>query len=116
VAAGVGYAWWATSFRPFTSATLTATFLGGLGALAVGSVLEPVPLGRPGVPERNRGRAAWLVLFLAAAGWELAAFLQHPRSEHPTLSFLANQVLGDHPIRTLAMAVWLAIGVRIARR
>ncbi len=111
-----GYAWWATSLRPFTSGALVATLAGGLVAVAAGSALRPAPHSAPTVSDRDRGRTGWLVVLVAVAGWELAAFLQHPRAEHPTLSSLANELLGNHPVRALAMVVWLVVGLRIARR
>ena len=59
---------------------------------------------------------AWgLIGFDNLAAWELASFLQHPRSRHPTLSSLTNDVLAHHPLRALAMLAWLAAGVVLAR-
>jgi hypothetical protein len=55
-------------------------------------------------------------LAAALGGWELASFLHHPRPAHPTLSSLANDVLGHHPARAAAMVAWLAIGTALARR
>ena len=113
-AATAGYAWWATSLRPFTSVALAATLAGGLVAVAVGAALSRVP--RRGPAEGRAGRPGWLVLLVGFAAWELASFLQHPRSEHPTMSSLANGALSVHPVRALAMVLWLALGLRIVRR
>jgi hypothetical protein len=58
----------------------------------------------------------WAVLAGAAGLWQLQAFLQHPRSQHPTVSSLTNDLLQSSPSRALAMLVWLAAGVWLARR
>lgn len=109
----VGYAWWATSLRPFTGAALAATSAAAAGAVAVGATLRPVAT--PG-RDQLRGGNVWLAILVAVAAWEVASFSQHPRSQHPTLSSLADVVLTVHLTRALAMAVWLALGVRIVRR
>ncbi len=59
--------------------------------------------------------AVWAVLLAAVVAWEVIAFLQHPRAQHPTLSSLANEVLADHPLRALAMLVWLGLGAPLGR-
>ncbi|MEW6472119.1 MAG: hypothetical protein AB1679_07605 [Actinomycetota bacterium] len=48
--------------------------------------------------------------------WELQAFVQHPRREHPTLSSLSNDLLRSPTARAVAFVVWLAIGLWLARR
>ncbi|MDQ3946755.1 MAG: hypothetical protein M3357_16695, partial [Actinomycetota bacterium] len=57
----------------------------------------------------------WAVLALAVAAWQVAAFVQHPRAEHPTLSALANTALDPRAVRAVAMAVWLVLAARLAR-
>ena len=108
----VGYAWMATSLRPFTLPALVATLGGGLVAAVAGRRLAP-PVA---VREATRRVWWWAALGGAAAVWELQAFVQHPRSEHPTLSSLTNDVLRGHVPRAGAMLVWLATGVWLARR
>ena len=63
-----------------------------------------------------RGAWAWGTLAGAMGLWELQAFLQHPRSEHPTLSSLSNDLLASPSSRAVAFALWLALGVWLARR
>ena len=60
--------------------------------------------------------AAWAALAAAASLWELAAYLQQPRGDHPTLSSLTNALLDSHPARTAAFVVWILVTVRLARR
>jgi hypothetical protein len=58
----------------------------------------------------------WAVLAGLTGLWELQAFLQHPRREHPTLSSLTNDLLQSQASRTVALLLWLAAGVWLARR
>jgi hypothetical protein len=62
------------------------------------------------------GVAVWAALFVALAGWELAAFLQHPRVDHPTLSSLAEGVLHYHPARAVAFLAWLGLGASLGHQ
>lgn len=70
----------------------------------------------PDAGEPARGGSVWLVLAGIAALWELQAFVQHPRREHPTLSSLSNDLLQSQASRALALLIWLAAGVWLARR
>ena len=107
----VAYAWVATGFRPFTLPALVATVGGGLAVILVGGRLSAPPSRAP-----VRGAGVWLALGSAVAAWELQAFLQHPRSAHPTISSLTNNLMQNHVSRAGAMLVWLAVGVWLARR
>lgn len=114
VAAGAGaYAWWAVS-RPAFSASATAAVLAA-GVLAVAAGVATRPSRRP-VRHRVAGWGAWAVLAVTAAVWQLTAYVQHPRPDHPTLSSLANALLDSHPARAVAFVVWLAGAVHLARR
>ena len=109
---GVAYAWVTTGLRPFTLPASVATLVGGLIVILVGGRRSaPVASGAP-----IRGAWVWLALASAMAIWELQAFLQHPRSAHPTISSLTNDLLQNHVSRAGAMLVWLAAGVWLARR
>jgi hypothetical protein len=101
-------------FRPFTLPALIATLGAGLAAIFVGSRLL-----RPAGPEAtgpSNGARVWAVLAGAISLWQLQAFLQHPRSQHPTLSSMTNELLQSSPSRAAAMLAWLAAGVWLARR
>jgi hypothetical protein len=108
----VGYAWITTGLRPFTLPALVATLGGGLVVILVGGRLSPPVASR----EPVRGAWVWAALGGAVAVWELQAFLQHPRSAHPTVSSLTNDLLQSHVSRAGAMLVWLAAGIWLARR
>jgi hypothetical protein len=106
------YAWWATSLRPFTLPSLIAVLAAGGAAAAAGAALIP----RDARPVRLHHPEVWAGLGAAVALWELVSFVQHPRSEHPTLSSLTNTVFASHPVRTLGLLLWFALGAWLARR
>ena len=110
----VGYAWWATALRPFTRPALAATLTGGLLFMILGSQFRDVTEESRLAPAA--GAMVWAALLLLLGAWELAAFLQRPRAEHPTLSHLANMVLDDHPVRALAFLIWLLFSMDLSRR
>jgi len=112
VALAVGYAWVATGLRPFTLPSLVATLGGGLVAIVVGVRLPR----RPASTRRAAAGWVWLALAMAIGLWELQSFVQHPRSQHPTLSSLTNSLLEGHASRMAAFVGWLAGGIWLARR
>lgn len=72
---------------------------------------------RPAAPRaRAPGGARWGALAVVAAAWQLAAYLQEPREDHPTLSSLTNAALDSQPARAAAFVVWLLATVGLARR
>jgi hypothetical protein len=82
--------------------------------VSAGSQRTPAPLHWAGI-------AAWAFVWAGASVWELAAlFLQPTLSTdsyaHPTLSVLANSVLGAWPGRSVVLFGWLAFGWYLARR
>ena len=73
---------------------------------------------RPSESSAQDGRRAltWAVLCALLAAWELAAYVQSPRADHPTLSVLADQLLDWRPARAVAFLAWMALGTDLARR
>ncbi|HEX2046451.1 MAG TPA: hypothetical protein VHF27_01725 [Acidimicrobiales bacterium] len=110
VAVAAAYAWWAAGLRPFTWPVLAAVVVAGIAAVALGTRRRRVAGDDPD------GAMVWAVLLALLAGWELAAYFQAPRADHPTLSSLANEVLDWRPARAVAFLVWAAVGVDLARR
>jgi hypothetical protein len=106
------YAWWATGRSPFTTAATLAVVGGGLAAMAVGQARRPQNESRPA----RAGAVHWVVILVALALWQLSAYVQQPRSEHPTLSSLSNAALENHTGRALAFTAWLAAAARLTRR
>ena len=59
---------------------------------------------------------ALAALLGALLGWELLACSLSPRSDHPTLSSLADAALRPRPVEAAAFLVWLWLGWALARR
>ncbi len=106
------YGWWAVSLPAFSGGATVAILGGGAVAILIGTVWR-----RPQEPRgRTDGAGWWLVLVAMAAAWQLFAYLQDPREEHPTLSSLANAVLDSQPARAGAFVLWIVVAVGLARR
>jgi fucose 4-O-acetylase-like acetyltransferase len=106
------YGWWAVGLPSFSATATLAVVLAGLAAVALGMCRR-----RPVTPRRPVTTAApWAVLAAVAAVWQLAAYLQHPRDDHPTLSSLTNAALGSQVARTAAFVAWLLTAWALARR
>jgi hypothetical protein len=108
----LGYAWWAVSLAPF-SATATAVVVVSGGAAMVWGVVRGFDART--LPHAG-GTGAWVALAVAVGLWQLAAYLQHPREDHPTLSSLTNALLEAHPARAAAFALWVACAAALGRR
>lgn len=108
----LGYAWWAVSLPAFSTTATTAVTLGGGAAVVWGAGKD-----RRRRPEVDLRRAApWTRLAVVDGLWELAAYLQHLRDEHPTLSSLANALLDSHPARSAALVLWVVATSELSRR
>ena len=117
LARGVGvilaatYGWWAVSLPPFSARATLAVLVAGATAIVLGRLRRQRPPGRP-----TSGVGWWALVATAAVTWQLAAYLQHPRAEHPTLSSLANALLDTQPARVAAFVLWVVLAVELARR
>lgn len=108
------YGWWAVGLPPFSATATLAVVLAGIAAAALGTCRRRR---RPVTPRRPvTSVAPWAVLAAVAAVWQLAAYLQHPRDDHPTLSSLTNAALGSQVARTAAFVAWLLTAKALARR
>jgi hypothetical protein len=119
-AAGLGlaaYAWWAVGLPGFSIALTVAIVTPGILAVALGTLGKPRWLARRcHHPQRRPGMAVWVALVAAMATLQLAAYLQHPRHDYPTVSSLANTALDPRPVRAAAFLAWLVIAALLARR
>jgi hypothetical protein len=89
-----------------------AVLLAGVAAAIAGWASR-----RPAGACAGRGSVTgWVVLAVASALWQLAAYVQSPRHEHPTLSSLTNAVLASQPARAAAFVLWLGATFLIGRR
>lgn len=108
---GVGaYAWWVTGLEPFSTVSAGAVVGSGVIAMMVRRRAAP-----PATTVSPVGALLWVTVLAALAGWQLASYLQHPRSQYPTLSSLANAVLDPRPVRAVAFVAWLVAAARLAR-
>ncbi len=106
------YGWWAVALPPFSAQATVAVLLPGGTATIVGTRYRRPPRGR----EPTAGTGWWALLASAVGAWQLAAYLQQPRADHPTLSSLADQLLDWRPARALGFLAWMVIGADMARR
>lgn len=113
IGAAVACGWWATGLEPFSAPATLTVLAAGVVAMGVGGAR------RTAVHPRDVSVGAfvpWVVLGAALVAWQLAAYFQHPRADHPTLSSLTNAALDPRPIRVLAFAGWVLAAGWLARR
>jgi hypothetical protein len=117
---GIGFALFASSTHPFTTAGDVVTAV----PLGVALVVVVRQWSRPGA--RLRARAprgveidapAWgrrwiapLATLVAVAAWELYCFAHLPRTAHPTLSSLIDMLDSTRAGKAVAIAAWLLLG------
>ncbi len=132
VAAACGYSWWASGTRTFTWQAEILTAL-PLVAVAVGALLTDagrtrrrdilVPTGVRGRhgPEPSDDRlhrpsvAAWAAIAAVVVLWELATYASSPRSAHPTLSSILDELTGGHFGKAVVFILWLGLGWYLVR-
>ena len=119
VAVVVIYSAIAALVEPFTR---PSEVIIGLGIVAVVAVAVAAGWHRRGangpVPPLlgsrwKQGLAVWVVLIAAIGLFQMAQFQSNPRDVYPTLSSLASIAFGAWPVRALAIAAWMALGLYI---
>jgi hypothetical protein len=109
------YAWVAAGLRPFTLSEEVLVAVPALLGLAA-AMRASGTMRTESADWSWRGSAAiWLGLVVVAAAWELNAYFSSPRSAHPTLSVIADNVMSVHPGRALVFVLWLALGWVLVR-
>jgi hypothetical protein len=120
LAAGIAaYCWLAAGLRPFTAPIDAAVALPSalVAALAWRSSVSGPSVAVGQVAPTWRQAAPWAALVGLLAALELAAYLSSPRRDHPTLSSVADTVMGTHLGRAALFAGWLGLGwVMFSRR
>jgi hypothetical protein len=115
-----GYGWWVTGLPSFTWLTYLAVVGAGLAAFGAGRYRQfraaCLPRWDRGAAAVPRGAEVWVVIVALFAGWELAAWAQSPRADHPTISSMLDSVLGSQPLRAALFVGWFVIGYRLGRR
>ena len=103
------YSWVAAGLRPFTLAEEVMVAIAAIIVLA--AAWRPSRNAAANGVRSSRGSAAlWISLVVVAFAWELRAFFSSPRADHPTLSTIADNVMGVHPGRAFVFVLWLALG------
>jgi len=115
-AAMVGYAWLLAATAPFSTRAL-------LGVLLPGAVLGVIAYGRP--PERIpppdsvdvTGFSYWVICIALLFEWEASAVRDNKSpAVHPSLTDLINPLIEPHPVKTVAIVIWLLSGWALVRR
>jgi hypothetical protein len=102
----------ATASFTWPARFVTAAGAGFVLVVAVRAPRAPHPPGdRP-----RRGYAAWAAVALAAVAWQLAAYLQSPRRDHPTISSMLDGADAHDPLRATVYLGWVVLGLVLARR
>lgn len=118
VAIALVYSWVASGLRPFSHPMAVAVsiplVLAGIAILRSRRRLDAAR--NAGEPVTRRGTRVWLVLIVALFAWELISYRLSPRVDHPTLSSIADAVMGTHPGRFAMFVAWLAAGSWLFRR
>jgi hypothetical protein len=103
----------AVSFtKPFT---LSADLLTGF-SLGVIFALQIVFLLRPLTPAAGSWSAVssrlwlWIVLFAVVVAFELFEYFEHPRSAHPTISSLSDELSAWQAGKAVLFLAWFGIG------
>jgi hypothetical protein len=111
----VGYSLLAGATDSFTVLALIVT---AIAAAAVIALAVRAATRRPPEPEeRPAGAVApWVTLGIVVLAWQLAAYLQSPRSDHPTVSSMLDAADTHAPLRAAVFLGWLLVGVALARR
>ena len=113
VVASFACGWWATGLEPFSTRATLVVLAAGFAAMVVGGARQATA---PALETPLRATAPWILIAGALTAWQLAAYFQHPRADHPTLSSLADNALDARPIRALAFAAWMLIAGWLAGR
>ena len=107
-AGGAGYCWLAAGLRPFT-APMDAAVAAPVAVTALLAWRRHRRLPAPATLTWAEA-APWIGLTAMVAVVEMVGYLSSPRSEHPTLSSMADAAMGSHLGRATGIALWLGVG------
>jgi len=129
LAAAAAFAWWEGGLHQSQVSAhcgvLAAIALGFATALVAGRRRQalgsaawakgPLPIGRHVAEDRAGalGAIVWIVLVLAAIGWDLNSFV-HQSHDLPTLSSIFGHLTSTRGGRASVVALWLALGTTLA--
>ena len=111
----VAYSWFAASTEPFTRDALLIVLVPGavIGFLAYGRPPARIP---PPQSLDIPGFSYWAITIAILFEWEAAAFKDNSEWWHPALTDLVDPMLGTHPVKALAILIWLLAGWGLVRR
>lgn len=108
----VAFAVVVASVRSFTWPALVLTAIAGIVVLVLASRRSA----DAGPITRRQGIGLWAVLAGAVLAWELLAYLQSPRDDHPTISSMLDALEAHRPLRAALFIGWALLGRELARR
>jgi hypothetical protein len=110
-------AWWVVGLQPFSGGATVAVVGAGAAVMIIGWWERRRRQTVDTTDDRDvAGVAVWAAWAVVAGAWQLAAYLQHPRDDHPTVSSLTNALLDSHVTRAVAFVLWIVAARGLARR
>jgi len=129
VVAAAAFSWWEGGLSQSSTAAhagiLAAIGVGFVSAVALGAGRQAVPSAQwargpvavrrhwVDSPAATLGVVVWVVLILAAIGWDLNSFA-HQSHDLPTLSSIFGHLTSTRGGRATVVALWLVFGAALA--
>ena len=111
----LGYALLAGTTESFTWPSLVVTVVPALLVVLL-AIRAFARRGSGDVDVPRHGVTAWAVLAAATVLWQLAAYFQSPRADHPTISSMLDAADTSTLLRAAVFLGWIVLGVELARR
>jgi hypothetical protein len=110
-----GYCWVASATKPFSANALVAVLIPGavLGAIAYRRPPQRIP---PPDSLDIAGFSYWMIGVAVLFEWEASSFSAGSHFWHPSLTDLVNLAIAQHPLRSVAMLLWLLTGWGLVKR
>ncbi len=115
VAVVLAYAWIAAGLRPFTHPEELLVVVPVIPVVIL-TARRALPAAGAPIERDEDGVTVWVGLVAALVVWELAALFSSPRSEHPTMSYVADRIMSVHVGRAAVFVLWLVLGGALALR
>ncbi len=109
----LAYACVVAAARSFTWPALVLTAIPGIAILVLATRRSA---NRPREHGPGRGLSVWAAFAAAVLVWELIAFVQSSRGDHPTISSILDVADAHRPLRAALFVGWIALGRELVRR